>query len=413
MSDGVATDSAPDTPDGYPHEWTVDVVLRDGSTISLRPILPGDGDGLQAMVANMSVDSVYQRFFRVKRTLEPDELHYFTHLDYVNRMAFVAIDDGELIGVGRYERKEPETDEAEVAFAVIDAHQGRGIGTQLLQHLARYARRTGISAFRAFVLADNHAMIRVFRDAGFRMRRDLDEGGVYTVEFPTEVSSESRAAEEERERVAVAASMLPVFYPHSVAVVGASRNAQSIGGRLFKNLVTGDFTGPVFPVNPSAGTVRSVKSYASVLDISGQVDLAFIVVPAHAVVEAVRECAEKGVKGLVVISAGFCETGKAGKALEEELLGVVRSAGMRMVGPNCMGVLNTDPAVSLDGHFGPVRPPRGNVAMSSQAGHSASPSSTTRTSSTSGSRRSSRWATRPTSAATTCSSTGRTTQPPT
>ena len=138
MSESAGVGETSVTPDGYPHEWTFNVVLRDGTTIGLRPILPGDGDSLQAMVANMSVDSVYQRFFRVKTTLEPEEIHYFTHLDYQDRMAFVAIDDGELIGVGRYERKDPEQAEAEVAFAVIDAHQGRGIGTQLLQHLARH-----------------------------------------------------------------------------------------------------------------------------------------------------------------------------------------------------------------------------------------------------------------------------------
>jgi acetyl coenzyme A synthetase (ADP forming)-like protein len=355
-------------PENYPDEWTFDVVLRDGSTVGLRPILPTDGEGLQSMLANMSVDSVYQRFFRVKRTLEPEELHHFTHLDYRNRMAFVAIDDGELIGVGRYDRKDSAKPEAEVAFAVIDAHQGRGIGTQLLQHLAEYARRHGITSFRAFVLADNHAMIRVFRDARFRMHRDLDEGGVYTVEFPTEVSPETRAADEERERTAIAASMLPIFYPHSVAVIGASRNPDSIGGRLLTNLISSDFTGPVYPVNPSAGTVRSVKAYPTVLDVPGPVDLAFIVVPAPYVVETVRQCGEKGVKGIVVISAGFSETGAAGAALEAELLGVVRSAGMRMVGPNCMGVVNTDPVVSLDGQFGPLQPPRGNVAMSSQSG---------------------------------------------
>ncbi|MDJ0960253.1 MAG: GNAT family N-acetyltransferase [Acidimicrobiia bacterium] len=359
--------AVPIPPDDYPGEWVFDVVLRDGSTVAIRPILPADGDGLQQLLGNMSVESVYQRFFRVKHKLEPDELHYFTHLDYRDRMAFVVIDDDELIGVGRYERRDPDLPVAEVAFAVVDAHQGRGIGTQLVQQLTRFARRQGISAFRAFVLADNHAMIRVFRDARFTMHRDLDEG-VYTVEFPTEVSDETRAAEEERERVAVAASMMPIFYPHSVAVVGASRNTASIGGRLFKNLITGDYTGPVYPVNPKADTVRSVRAYPSVLDIPGPVDLAFIVVPARFVIDAVRECGEKGVKGLVVISAGFSETGVEGRALEEELLSVVRGAGMRMVGPNCMGVLNTDPVVSMDGQFGPLRPPRGNVAMSSQSG---------------------------------------------
>ena len=367
MTDSPAVSTAEPTPPDYPGEWTFDVVLRDGSTASIRPIVPGDGDGLQRLLARMSTKSVYQRFFRVKRTLEPDEVHHFTHVDYADRMAFVVIDDDDLIAVGRYDRRDGEASQAEVAFAVMDSAQGRGIGTQLLQHLTDYARRQGINAFRAYVLADNHAMIRVFRDAGFKMHRELDEG-VYTVEFPTDVSPETHAAAEARERTAVAASLLPIFYPHSVAVVGASRNPLSIGGRLFKNLIDGDFTGPVYPVNPSADVVRSVRAYPTIADVPGPVDVAFIVVPAPHVIDAVRACGEKGVKGVVVISAGFSETGPEGRALEEELIAVVRDAGMRMVGPNCMGVLNTDRVVSLDGQFGPRRPVPGNVAMSSQSG---------------------------------------------
>ncbi|MGD2051596.1 MAG: GNAT family N-acetyltransferase [Acidimicrobiia bacterium] len=354
-------------PDSYPAEGIFDVVLRDGSTIRIRPIRPDDGDGLQDMLGQMSRQSVYHRFFKVKDHLTPAEIETFTRLDYRDRMAFVAERGGAIVGVGRYHRIEDTPATAEIAFAVIDAQQGKGIARRLLQLLASYARDQGITAFQARVLADNHVMIRVFRNAGFTLRRELDEG-VYTVQFPTGGSAATIAAEQEDEKRAVAASLMPIFYPSSVAVIGASRDPQSIGGRLFKNILNGDYTGPVFPVNPRAGVVRSVKTYRSILDIPEHVDLAFIVVPAPAVIPAVKECAEKGVKGLVIISAGFSETGPAGKAREQELLEVVRSAGMRMVGPNCMGVLNTDPAVRLDGQFGPHVPPPGNVAMSSQSG---------------------------------------------
>ncbi len=153
-----------------------------------------------------------------------------------------------------------------------------------------------------------------------------------------------------------------------MAVIGASRDPESIGGRLLANLLAGDFTGPVYPVNPKATVVRSMRAYASVLDIEDRVDLAVIVVPAPFVMEAVRQCAAKGVKGLVVISAGFSETGEDGRRLEQELLALVRAHSMRMIGPNCMGVVNTDPAVRLDAQFGPVVAGRGNVAMSSQSG---------------------------------------------
>ncbi len=354
-------------PPDYPTDWTFDVVVKDGATVRLRPILPDDAPGLQSLISRMGRESIYHRFFRIKTTLTADELAYFTQLNYSDRMAFVAIHEGQIVGVGRYDRSKEDPRVAEVAFAMADAHQGRGIGTRLLEQLTDYAREHGIEAFRAFVLADNHAMIRVFRNAGYLMHRELDEG-VYTVEFPTADSPEVLAAEAEHEKRSVAASLLPVFYPNAVAVIGASRNPTSIGGRLFRNLLQGDFSGPVFPVNPNAEVVRSVKAYPSILEVPGRVDLAFIVVPAPHVMDAVDQCAAKGVKGLVVISAGFSEVGGEGAELEAQLLEKVRSAGMRMVGPNCMGVLNTDPVVSMDGQFGPLFPPRGNVGFSSQSG---------------------------------------------
>lgn len=355
-----------DAPDGYPVAWQFDAVLKDGKTVRVRPILASDGEGLQNLVQGMSSQSAYFRFFRVKNSLTDEEIEQFTVLDYADRMAFVAIASGELIGVGRYDRQE-EGNEAEVAFAVAEGHRQRGVASLLIEHLTRYARTQDIDRFNAFVLAENHSMMRVFRNAGFAMERSFEDG-MYVVKFPTEESEERLEIENQRERRAISASMMPIFYPHSVAVIGAGRNATSIGGRLFRNLIRGEFTGPVFPVNPSASVVQSVKAYPSVLDVPDPIDLAFISVPAEHVLAVVKECAEKGVRGIVVISAGFGETGSEGRARERALLAVVRSSGMRMVGPNCMGLLNTDPVVSMDGQFGPVAPPRGNVAMSSQSG---------------------------------------------
>jgi acetate---CoA ligase (ADP-forming) len=356
-----------DPPPGYPPEWVGDAVLKDGGTIRIRPIAPQDGVALRAFVRNLSAESSYFRFFRVKHDLEPEEVRAFTELDYLDSMAFVAVHEGRLIGVGRYTKVDAVDGLAEVAFAVADDQQGRGIGTVLLNRLTAYARNHGIDKFRAFLLAGNYAMMRVFRDSGFHLARDLDEG-VYTVDFPTEESDATREVGERNERTATRASLMPLFYPTSIAVIGASRDPLSIGGRLFANLISGGFTGPVFPVNPKSPVVRSVKGYPTVVDIPDPVDLAFIVVPAALVIDSVRQCAEKGVKAIVVITAGFSETGEQGKALEEELLSVVRDTGMRMVGPNCMGIVNTDPTVAMDGQFGPLTPPPGNVAMSSQSG---------------------------------------------
>jgi acetyl coenzyme A synthetase (ADP forming)-like protein len=352
----------------YPGDWEFDLVLKDGGVVRVRPVRPDDGEALRALLKRSGPRSIYQRFMRDKDDLTDAEIEYFTVLDYVTRMAFVAVADGVIAGVGRYDVLDDAPGTAEVAFLVEDAHQGRGIGTLLLERLADYARLHRIEAFQAFVLADNHAMLRVFRNSGFGISRDDVSAGVYIVELPTAATGEAMAAEWEREKRAVAASLMPIFYPHSVAVIGASRNEESIGGRLFRNLLRNEFTGPIYPVNPSAEVVASVKAYPTIADIAGPVDLAFVVVPAAYAIEAVRQCADAGVKGIVMITAGFSEVGDEGAELEHELLEVVRSGGMRMIGPNCMGVLNTDPAVSLDGQFGPRFPPPGNVAMSSQSG---------------------------------------------
>ncbi len=351
----------------YPDEYEIDTALRDGGVVRFRPIKPEDSKKLHEFFHRLGPESRYFRFFRVKKDLSPEELEYFTNVDYEDRMAFVAVHEGNIIGVGRYDRVEDDPQYAEVAFAVEDEHQNRGIGSQLLQLMTTHSRKHQITGFRAFVLPENVQMMRLFRNSGYRLERTLDEG-VYSVNFPVAYSEDARAAEEEREKRAVSASVLPIFYPRSIAVIGASRNRAAIGGRLFHNLVKGNFSGPVFPVNPKADVVNSVRAYRSVVDIPDPVDLAFIVVPARFAVDAVKECADKGVRGIVMITAGFSELGEEGRRMEQELLDVVRSAGMRMVGPNCMGVLNTDVAVSMDGTFAPVFPPRGNVAMSSQSG---------------------------------------------
>jgi acetyl coenzyme A synthetase (ADP forming)-like protein len=353
---------------GYPADLEFDIVLKDGTTSRLRPIRPDDRDALNDLFGRLSAEAVYQRFFRAKTRLTDEELEYFTNVDYEDRMAFVVIDNGLLIGVGRYDRTKGEEEAvAEVAFAVDDQHHGRGIGTQLLQHLTYYARGHGITGFSAWVLPDNYPMMRVFRNSGYTLKRHVSEG-VYLVEFPTEETPESVEAEGEHEKRAIATSLLPIFYPRSVAVIGASRNPASIGGRLFHNLLSESFAGAIYPVNPSAPAVSGVRAFASVCDIPDPVDLAFIVVPKEHVLTAVEQCADKGVRGLVVITAGFSEAGDDGEDLEAQLLEAVRSADMRMVGPNCMGVLNTDSSVRLNGTFAPLYPPGGNVAMSSQSG---------------------------------------------
>lgn len=356
----------------YPSDFEFDLLLRDGEVVQMRPIRPEDLELEQDFITRVGPQSLYYRFFKAKRELSPEELRYFTNVDYDDRMAFIVLDGDDMVAVGRYDALPGKTARdggrvAEVAFLVQDDRQGRGIGSRLLQHLTVYARLKGISEFEATVLAENHGMLRMFRGSGYTLHRQLD-GGVYSVEFPIEYSLEAREAEWEHEKRATTASLMPILYPASIAVVGASRDADSIGGRLMENLLMRGFTGPVYPVNPSAEFVHSVRAYDSVLDIPDSVDLAFIVVPARIVPAVLEQCGEKGVRGVVVISAGFGEIGEDGEQVERRLRAIARKNGMRLVGPNCMGVLNTDSKIIMDGQFGPFFPPTGNVAMASQSG---------------------------------------------
>ena len=192
-------------------------------------------------------------------------------------------------------------------------------------------------------MAENQQMVRLFRSSGYRLTREAD-GGVFTIEFPIEYSVEAREAEWEHEKRATTASMMPLLYPKSIALIGASRNERSIGGRLLRNLLNQGFSGPVYPVNPSASFVSAVKAFPSITDVPDHVDLAIIAVPAQHVLQAVEDCGAKGVRSIVVITAGFREVGL--DDVERSLVGAARFHGMRMVGPNCMGIVNTDPAVA-------------------------------------------------------------------
>lgn len=350
----------------YPSEYELDAVLRDGGGVRIRPIMASDGDLIVRFFEKLGPESRYFRFFRIKETLEPEEVDYFTQVDYEDRFALIALLDGEMVGVARYDRDADQT-HAEVAFAVADDQQGRGLGTKLLQLLTHQARSHGVEGFHAFVLPENRQMMRLFRNSGYDLSRTIEEG-VFTVDFPVNASEDSLSAEAEYEKRAVAASLLPMFFPKSIAVIGASNNPNSISGKLFHNILSEGFTGPLYPVNPTAKVVHSVKAYPTIMEIPDDIDLAYVVVPQRFVIEVARQCAEKGVRGIVVISAGFSEVGEDGARDEARLLEIVRDAGMRMVGPNCMGLLNTASAVQLNGTFAPVYPPSGNVAMSSQSG---------------------------------------------
>ncbi len=167
---------------------------------------------------------------------------------------------------------------------------------------------------------------------------------------------------------AAAADVRAVLQPRSIAVIGASRQRRTIGGDLFHNLIEADFAGPVYPVNRSASSVQGARAYGSILDIPDPVDVAVVIVPAAVVAGVARECARKGVRGLVVVSSGFAEVGGAGAARQAELAEVCRAGGMRLIGPNCMGIANTEPGVRMNAQFAPIEPLPGRVGFLSQSG---------------------------------------------
>jgi acetate---CoA ligase (ADP-forming) len=352
----------------YPADREADVVLRDGSTVHVRPARPGDGPAVEELLEGLSDRSRWLRFFSGHPNLE-QAVQWATEVDYERRYGLVATTggDGHLVAAAGWEREADRPERAEVALEIADAMQGKGLGTILVGQLAEAAHQVGVQVLDAEVLAENHLMVKVFRDSGFPVRTHTVPG-VLLVEFPTSLSPEARERFERREQVAATAAMRAFLGPRSVAVIGASRRRGTVAGELFHNLLAAGFNGPVYPVNPKAAVVQSVLAYRSVLEVPGPVDLAVLVLPAPGVVQAARECAAKGVRGIVVISAGFAEVGSEGAQRQRELLAVCRAAGMRLIGPNCLGIVNTDPQVGLDATFGPVVPLPGRVGFLSQSG---------------------------------------------
>ena len=354
------------TPEGA-DSLAFDIVLRDGSTLALRPATAADVPALCAFFAALSPDSRYYRFFS---QVVPDAKG-------VERLVPGGADDGvalvgevanSIVAFAGYYRDRDRPERAEVAFAIADRLQGRGVGTRLLERLADIARPAGIRVFDASVLIGNHKMMECFLDSGYLTSRHVEDGGVVQVELSLEPTLHHTEKAAHRSQVAAAASMKRFFEPQTVAVVGANQQRGKIGAEILHNLQASGFTGNVIPVHPSAAMVQGIRAYSRASDIPGNVDLAIIVGPSSAVLDAVDDCIAKGVKALCVISAGFGETGTQGRKKELVLLDKVRSAGCRVIGPNCMGLLNTDPAVRLNATFSPVYPPVGGVAMSTQSG---------------------------------------------
>jgi len=341
------------------------VVLRDGSTVHVRPVRKTDSEEIYRFLSAVSSESIGFRFFAAANLRWAAD--WSVDVDYADRVGLVAESGSprEVIAHAAYIRI--DADRAEVAFLVDDAWQGRGISTILLAHLADLARQHGITTFVADVLPANHRMIEVFRQSGFSVEVRSTRDAI-RVRFSILVSPQVTASFEERDRTAAVAAVARVLRPRSVAVIGASGRRGTVGEALLHNLISADFAGAVYAVNEHGGRVQALAAVRSPLELPEPVDLAVIAVPAARVLAAARDCVTAGARALVVISAGFAEIGADGAGRQQELVEICRDAGVRLVGPNCLGVLNTAAAVRLNATFAPHQAAAGPIGFLSQSG---------------------------------------------
>ena len=350
----------------YPAYREATVVLRDGSTLAVRPIRSEDATDLARFYSSLSLESRVFRFFAAVANAD-SSVGRMADVDYTTSYGIVAVAGalGQIVGHAMYVQIAPH--KAELALAVADAYQGKGLGTILLGQLAEAAGAAGLDSLEAVVLPENHRMLQLLRESGFPVHARSEPGEVHA-DLPTRLTAEGLRLFEDRERLAAVAAVTHLLAPRTVAVIGASRQPGSIGAAVVHNLVTNGYRGPLYPVNPAASEIEGIRAFPSVLAIPGDVEMAVVTVPAAVVSEVARECAAKGVRGLVVISAGFGEAGPDGVALQRELVEICHQSGMRLVGPNCMGVINTAADVSLDATFAPDRPAPGRIGFLSQSG---------------------------------------------
>jgi acetyl coenzyme A synthetase (ADP forming)-like protein len=345
------------------------ILLKDGTAAELRIARQSDAGGLRQFIDRLSPESKRHRFF--SETAPPDEVvaSLCDSSDPRSQLTLIAvrISHGRpaVVAAGTYTARDAGT--AEVSLAVDDTLHGKGIGTILVEHLALLAVRHGFTQLWAVTHADNLAMREVFRESGFPWQEYV-EGGEIEVELSLTPTERTIMQSEWRDRVATVASLRPFFHPRAVAVIGASADPTRIGYRLLDALRQGGFAGSLYPINPHASSLAGLPAYPQVTMVPGPVDLAVIAVPRQAVLTVIEQCAEKQVRALVIITAGFAEVGAEGLLLERRLVELVRRNGMRMVGPNCFGLLNADPSVRLNATFAPIFPPAGHIAMSSQSG---------------------------------------------
>jgi acyl-CoA synthetase (NDP forming)/GNAT superfamily N-acetyltransferase len=350
----------------YPSELERPGLLKDGRSVLIRPIRADDVDGIVEMYGRLSRRSISYRFLGPVITIRHEVARRFTEIDYVDDLALVALLGERILGEGRITRSPSHADRAEVTFVIEDAYQGQGLGGLLLEHIAAAARQRGISTLEANVLADNLQMISAFTNSGYPYTMSED-GSIVRFDIALiprgQVINRGRRRDHETTR----SSLVPLMAPTSVAVIGASRRPATIGSIITRNLLQ-YFVGDVHLVNPNLDEIEGQRVYPSVLEIPGSIDLAIIAVPAARVLDVLEQCAEKAVKVALVVSIGFSESGVEGRARESEMVRFARQNGIRILGPNCMGVINNAPTTQLAATFAVSVPKTGRVSICSQSG---------------------------------------------
>lgn len=346
--------------------YVYNVVLRDGSVVRLRPIERDDCARLLDFGSSLSIESLEFRFLHLPR-IDSVLIDGLVSVDYDNRFALVGELHGRIVGVGRYARDKRHPEVAETAFIVDDELQGKGLGLALLDRLAEVARDHGICALEGDVLARNQRMLNMVAASGFEVIHRA-EGGLLRVRLNLEPTATYEQRLQDRQAQSAAASVRIFIEPQSVAVVGASRDPEKIGSMVLHNLLRIGYAGRIYPINPQAGEIEAIQAYPTLVDVSDPIDLAVIAVPLAHVDGVVDDCIAKGVRGILLLTAGYSETGAEGREHESQLLAKVRAAGIRLIGPNCFGVINTDPDVRLNTSFSPIQPLHGSVGMLTQSG---------------------------------------------
>lgn len=349
----------------YPQQWEADVLLRDGRPMHLRPIKASDGPMLRKFHDELSAETIYFRFFAPHPQLSDQDVERFTHVDYLNRMAFVATRSGEIAGIGSYDRVDDTS--AEVAFTVRDDFQGVGLGSVLLEHIAAAARERGFEKFVADVLPSNQRMIGTFREAGYTVSTHYADG-VIALEFDLVHSAKEESVMRAREHASEARSVAALLSPEKIAVIGVSRRPESLGQVLVRNLRAAGFPGSIYAIHPEVSEVAGIRAFATVAEAPGPIDLAIVTAPIDSVTQIVSDCAAAHVRALVIISSAFSPFDPQGEEKLERLVTMAREGGMRVVGPEALGIINTAPRVDLNASLADIVPGRGRIGFFCESG---------------------------------------------